>query len=58
MFRKFDDPVDYEIRFFETHEDALMGEELVRERAGTKEEIKLDKNEAVFTDPVTNFSPP
>ena len=44
-FRKFDDPVDYEIRFFETHEDALMGEELVRERAGTKEEIKLDKND-------------
>ena len=38
------------IRFFETHEDALMGEELVRERAGTKEEIKLDKNEAVFTE--------
>ncbi|MBF50834.1 MAG: hypothetical protein CL890_00690 [Dehalococcoidia bacterium] len=49
-FRKFEDPVDYEIRFFDSHEDALLGEELVRERAGTKEEIKLDKNEAVFTE--------
>jgi len=49
-FRKFEDPVDYEIRFFDSHESALNGEALVRERAGTKEEIKLDKDEAVFTE--------
>ena len=49
-FRKFEDPIDYEIRFFDSHEDALNGEALVRERAGTKEEIKLDKDEAVFTE--------
>lgn len=49
-FRKFDDPIDYEIRFFDTHSDAVNGETLVRERAGTKDEIKLDKDEAVFTE--------
>jgi len=49
-FRKFDEPVDYEIRFFDSHSDAVNGEALVRERAGTKEEIKLDKDEAVFTE--------
>ena len=49
-FKKFEDPVDYEIRFFDSHQDALNGEVLVRERAGTKEEITLDKDEAVFTE--------
>lgn len=49
-FKKFEDPVDYEIRFFDSHKDALNGEALVRERAGTKEEITLDKDEAVFTE--------
>ncbi|MEC7880904.1 MAG: DUF6810 family protein [Chloroflexota bacterium] len=49
-FRKFEEPVDYEIRFFDSHSDAINGEALVRERAGTKEEIKLDKDEAVFTE--------
>ncbi len=49
-FMKFEEPVDYEIRFFDSHEDALNGESLVRERAGTKEEITLDKDEAVFTE--------
>ena len=49
-FKKFEDPVDYEIRFFDSHQDALNGEALVRERAGTKEEITLDKDEAVFTE--------
>ena len=49
-FRKFEDPIDYEIRFFDSHADAVSGEALVRERAGTKEEIKLDKDEAVFTE--------
>ncbi|MBM01820.1 MAG: hypothetical protein CL762_03785 [Chloroflexi bacterium] len=49
-FKKFEDPVDYEIRFFDSHNDALNGEALVRERAGTEEEIKLKKDEAVFTE--------
>lgn len=49
-FRKFEEPVDYEIRFFDSHDDALNGETLVRERAGTEEEIKLKKDEAVFTE--------
>ena len=49
-FRKFEEPVDYEIRFFDSHNDALNGETLVRERAGTEEEIKLKKDEAVFTE--------
>lgn len=49
-FRKFEDPIDYEIRFFDSHQDALMGESVARERAGTEDEIKLDKDEAVFTE--------
>ena len=49
-FKKYDEPVDYEIRFFDSHEVALMGESVVRERAGTEDEIKLDKDEAVFTE--------
>ena len=42
-FRKFEDPVDYEIRFFDSHEDALLGEELVRERAELKKKLSLIK---------------
>jgi len=49
-FKKFDDPIDFEMRFFDSHQEALLGVELVRERAGTPEEIKLDKDEAVFTE--------
>jgi len=49
-FYKFEDPADYELRFYNTHEDALeLGLVIAEERVGSKpEDVILDKKLATW----------
>ncbi len=49
-FYKFEDPIDYELRFYDTHSDAIeFGISLAEERAGAEaEDVILDKKQANF----------
>ena len=49
-FYKFEDPIDYELRFYNTHEDALeLGLKIAEERVGSKpEDVKIRKDDATW----------
>ena len=49
-FYKFEDPIDYELRFYNSHPDAIeFGISLAEERAGAEgEDVILDKKLATF----------